>query len=107
MFPQIEGAVCGDGIGDTLDRDLSLLHAVDALANMRVGLVGQQDLSRLGSGLEPGCEVHATADDGIVHPVLAAEVADGAEARVDADPALERSLNAGCAPDSLQGRHAF
>jgi hypothetical protein len=47
-----------------------------------------------------------TADNGVVHAVLAAEVADGAIARADADPQLERLLQSGIAPFGLQLPHA-
>ena len=56
-------------------------------------------------GLQPGGEVHLAADDRVVHPVLAAEVADGAIARVDADSKLEGLFQAGLAPFRLQLPH--
>ncbi len=57
-----------------------------------MSLVGHEDAADLGVRFEPGGEVHLVADDGVVHAVRAAEVADRAEARVDADPKLERLL---------------
>ena len=41
-------------------------------------------------GLQPGGQIHLVANDGVVHPVLAAEIANGAESGVDPDAQLER-----------------
>src|SRR3984893_18117613 len=78
-----------NGVGDALDRDVPTLLTVDTIANIRVGFKGYEDLARRGGGLKPGGEVHAAADDGIVHPNLAAEIPDGAVSGVDSNPALE------------------
>ena len=43
--------------------------------------------------------VHGAADYRVVHPVLAAEVADGAVVGVDADAAAQRCFNSNVAPD--------
>ena len=48
--------------------------------------------------LKPRREVHRAADHGVVHAVFAAEIADGAIAGVNADPAAQRRLDAAVAP---------
>src|ERR1700730_7697122 len=78
-----------NGVGDALDRDVPTLLTVDPIANIRVCFKGYEDLARRGGSLKPGGEVHAAADDGIVHPNLAAEIPDGAVSGVDSNPALE------------------
>ena len=45
--------------------------------------MSDQDPAELSMGLQPRGQVHLAANDGVVHSVLAAEIADGAEARVD------------------------
>src|ERR1700751_1042617 len=85
----VDDLIGRDGVGDALDRDVPTLLTVDPVANIRVGFKGYEDFARRGGGLKPGGEVHAAADDGVVHPILAAEVSDGAVPRVDSDPALE------------------
>jgi hypothetical protein len=41
------------GVGDALDLDGALLDAVDLAGNLRVGLVGNQDLPGRGQRFEP------------------------------------------------------
>ena len=48
--------------------------------------------------LQPRSKVHGAADHRIVHAVLAAEIADRAIARMNADPATQRRLDAAVAP---------
>ena len=47
------------------------------------------DSAELGMGLQPRGQIHLVADDGVVHAVLAAEICDGTEARIDPDAQLE------------------
>src|SRR5215467_13855185 len=101
----VDYLIGGDGVGDALDRDVPTLLTVDPVANVRVGFKGYEDLARRGGSLKAGGEVHAAADDGVVHPILAAEVADGAVPRVDSDPALEGFFDAPRPPYALQLMH--
>jgi hypothetical protein len=101
----VDDLVGGDGVGDALDRDVPALLAVDPVANIRVRFIGYEDLARGGRSLEPGGEVHAAADDGVFHPVLAPEVSDRAVPRVDPDPALKGLFDARCRPHALQLTH--
>src|SRR5437588_9729536 len=103
----LDDLISGDGVGDASDRDVPTLLAVDPLANGSVSFIGHEDLARCGGRLKPRCEVHATADDRIVHPILAAEVADGAVSSVDSDPALKRLFDSRCPPHILQLTHPF
>ena len=54
--------------------------------------------------LQPRGEVRLGTDDRIVHPVVAAEIADIAEAGIDAHPHPERLLDAALAPFGIQLR---
>src|SRR5262249_4076414 len=101
----VDDLIGGDGIGDALDRDLPTLLAVEPVPHVRIGLIGYENLVRCGRRLKPGSEVHAAANDGIVTPILAAEVADGAVPRVDSDPAPEGLFDARRPPYALQLTH--
>ena len=92
-------------MGDALDADVAMLLAADLVLDVRKGLVRNEDPARSGRLFEPRRKVHAAADDRVVHAVLAAEVADGAEPGVDADPALQRPLDARISPHALQLVH--
>src|SRR5690242_8788260 len=80
-------------VGDALNRDVPTLFAVDPLANCRVSFIRYEDFARCGGSFEPRREVHAAADDRVVHSILAAEVPDGAISCIDSDPALEGFFN--------------
>src|SRR5215813_11935640 len=101
----VDYLIGGDGVGDALDRDVPTLLTVDPVANVRVGFKGYEDLARRGGSLKARGEVHAAADDGVVHPILAAEVADGAVPRVDSDPGLKGIFDARRPPHVLQLKH--
>src|SRR5215467_3611000 len=101
----VDYLIGGDGVGDALDRDVPTLLTVDPVADVRVGFKGYEDLARRGGSLKARGEVHAAANDGIVHPILAAEVADGAVPRVDSDPAPEGLFDARRPPYALQLTH--
>src|SRR5918993_4762939 len=64
--------------------------------------MADDNAARLGMRLKPGRQVHLIAYNSIVHAVLAAKIADGAIARVDANPHLERLLQPGIAPFRLE-----
>src|SRR5262245_11842392 len=70
----VDDLIGRDGVGDALYRDVPTLFTVDPVANIRVGFKGYEDLARRGGSFKPGGEVHAAADDGVVHPILAAKV---------------------------------
>ena len=50
--------------------------------------MSDEDSAGLSMGLQPCCQIHFVANDRVVQPVLTAEIADGAETRVDPDPRL-------------------
>src|SRR5215207_9508330 len=87
---EVDDAVGLDRVGQALDPDLAARLAMDLVLHMREGLVGDQDAAGRRLVLEPRGEVHGAADDGVVHAVLAAEIADRAIAGVDADTAAQR-----------------
>src|SRR5258707_15828644 len=101
----VDDLIGRDGGGDALDQDVPTLLTMDPVANIRVGFKGYEDFARRGGSLKPGGKVHAAADDGVVHPNLAAEVPDGAVPRVDPDPALEGLFEARRPPHVLQLEH--
>jgi hypothetical protein len=51
--------------------------------------VSDQDSAELSVGLQPRGQIHLVANDGVVRAVLAAEIANGTETRVDPDAQLE------------------
>src|SRR5262249_55080227 len=102
---EIDHAVGCYWVGDALDLDMAALFAVDHVFDMGMGLVRDQYLSGRASGLEPSGEIHAGANDRIVHPSLAAEVSYGAHARIDTHPASQRVLHTRCSPNILQLFH--
>jgi hypothetical protein len=61
-----------------------------------------ENAAQIGMRLQSGCEVHFIAYDRIVHPVLTAEIADCAIARIDADSQLKRFFRTGIAPFELE-----
>ena len=67
--------------------------------------MSDQDSVQLSMGLQPRGQIHLVANDGVVHPVLAAEIADGAEARIDPDAQLEWLFRAQIQPLELQLAH--
>src|SRR5215213_4772540 len=95
---EVDDAVGRDRVGEALDPDLAARLAMDLVLHMGEGLVRDQDAAGRRLVLEPRGEVHGAADDGVVHAVLAAEIADRAIAGVDADAAAQRRLDAGVAP---------
>src|SRR3569623_1540769 len=71
-------------------------------AHQRVGLVADDDLAWRCNRLQPCRKVRLRSDDGVVHPVVAAEIADIAEPRIDAHADLERLLDSGMTPFRVQ-----
>src|SRR5262249_38296671 len=53
----------------------------------------------------PAREIHTATDDGVVHPIIATEVSDGAETGVDSSSATWRLFNARGTPDAIQFVH--
>src|SRR6185295_3165908 len=68
-----------------LDPDAPQRARIHEVAHPLVGAVADQDLAGLGIGLEPGREVHAVADDRVLHAVLGAHRARHRLARADSD----------------------
>ena len=56
--------------------------------------------------LKPRRKVHLVADDRVVHPIVAAEIADGGKAGADADADPERPFEPALAPFLLELAHA-
>src|SRR6516164_5041628 len=75
----IDDLVRSHGVGDALHINVSALLTGDLVFDKSVGLIRDQNLARRSVLFESGREIYATADDGVVHPVLAAEVSDGTE----------------------------
>jgi hypothetical protein len=75
----------------TLENAAGFLNGVPDVSER---LVRNQDGSRFRFVLQTGREVHGTSDNGVIHPILAAEIADGAVVAVNADTASKWRLNA-------------
>ena len=63
--------------------------------------MSDEDPAELSMRLQPRGQIHLVTNDGIVHPVLTAEIANSAEASVDPDAQLEwlfepRSIHLSC-----------
>ena len=56
---------------------------------------------------EPGRKVHAAADYGVIHPVIATEIPDRAYAGIDAHPALQGLFQSRLPPNYIQLLHAL
>ena len=72
------------------------------VAHKSVGLVADDDMSRLGDRLEPRREINLGTDGGVVHAVDAAEIADVAEAGVDAHAHAERLFRTRATPFDIE-----
>src|SRR5262245_25847905 len=84
---QVDNAIRGDRIGNTLNMDLSQFLTVDRVLHLRKRLIRNEDGSRWSLLFEARGKIHGAADYRVIHPVLAAEVADGAVVCVNADAA--------------------
>src|SRR6516164_5101677 len=73
-----------DRVGDALQRDRLQRARAHHVAHEHEGLVAQHDPARLRNRLQTRGEIGLGADDRVVHPVVAAEIADVAETGVDA-----------------------
>ena len=109
IFITIDNPVCDQGVGETLDLDGALLFAVNLVLDVGVRLVGDEDLAWGTSGFEPCGQVHSTADDGVVHPVIASEVSYRAHAGADADlhsaPTARQGAKCPLSEPATHGRH--
>ena len=102
IFIGVNDLISGYRVGKALYRDAPTLLAVDPLANGRVGFIWYEDFAGRSGGFKPRSEVHAAADDRLVHPVLAAEVPDSAISGIDSDPTLEGFFDTRRSPDLVQ-----
>jgi hypothetical protein len=102
----VEDAIGADRLADALDHDRGQGLGMDLVLDQGIGLMGHEDAAELGMGLQPRGEIHLAPDDRVVHPVLAAEIADGAEAGIDADAELKGLLGPDVHPFALQLPHA-
>ena len=83
---------------DPLHGDRRQLVCDQHASYQRVGFIADDDVARFRNRLQPRRQVRFGADDRVVHPVGAAEIADVAEAGVDAHPHPERVLDPFVAP---------
>ena len=87
IIVSIDDPISGHGVGYTFCIDVAALLTADLVLDVRIRLVRDEDLTRWSHLFEPGREICAAADDGVIQMVLAAEVTDGTETCVDASPA--------------------
>ena len=64
--------------------------------------VADDDVARLRDRLQPRRQIRLGPDDGVVHPIAAAEVADVAEAGIDAHAHAERVFDPFVAPFGIE-----
>src|SRR5262249_17874859 len=70
-------------------------------------LMAHENAAQLSMRLQARREVNFVANDGVIHAVLAPEVAHRAVTRVDSDPQLERLFQSGIAPLELELSHSL
>src|SRR6516162_4334412 len=86
IIVKIDDFVGGHGVGDTLYIDVLAFLTADVVLDLGVGLVGDNDLTRRSHLLKPAREIYTAADDGVIHPILAAKIPDRTVTCVDAGP---------------------
>jgi hypothetical protein len=67
------------GAAKPLYRDSFLFLGQDRILDEGRCSMSDEDSAGLSMGLQPRCQIHLIANDRVVHPVLTAEIADGAE----------------------------
>jgi len=87
---------------NALYRDLWQRARRYDVAHKSVGLVADDDMSRLGDRLETRREINLGTDGSIVHAVDAAEVANVAEASVDTHAHAERLFRTRAPPFDIE-----
>ena len=75
---------------------------VNQTARQFKSFVTHDDFAGLGDGLQTGRKIRLGTDDGVVHAVFAAEVADVAITGVEAHAGFERMFDAAASPDAVQ-----
>ena len=104
---EIHHFVDGDRAAEAFHGDLALVAAHDAVLDQREGFVGDQDFTGFSQGFQAAGQVHFLADDGVVHAVLGAEVANGGVACADAHADFQRCLDTLAAPFLPHDFHVF
>src|SRR5262249_49198562 len=79
----IDDLVRSHRVGDALHINVSALLTADLVFDKSVGLIRDKNLARRSVLFESAREIYTAADDGVVHPVLAAEISDGTETSVN------------------------
>src|SRR5215475_10827751 len=90
LVVNIDDLVRSHRVGDALHINVSALLTGDLVFDESVGLVRNKNFAGRSVLFESAREIYTTADDGVVHPVLAAEISDGAEACVNSSPTTWR-----------------
>src|SRR6266567_3257331 len=102
----IENLVVANRLGKSLGLYGILFLGQNGIFDERIGFMAHENATQIGMRLQSRRQIHLVANDGVIHPVLAAEVADSAIAGVDTDPQLERLFQAGIAPLELKLAHS-
>ena len=96
-----------DFAADAFHRNRRQRAGDNGVADQRVGLVTDDDLAGFGDRLQPRGEVRLRSDDCVVPAIVAAEISDVAETRIDAHANLERVLNSAAAPFCVEAGNAL
>src|SRR5438552_17663393 len=87
----IENLIAANWLGKSLGLYGNLLLGHNHVSDERIGLMAHEDAAQFRVRLQSRRQIHFIADDGVVHPLRAADITDVAIARGDADAPLERS----------------
>ena len=110
LFDQVVDAsndsVVAHWFGDPLGMNGLAYFGENIVLDQGKCFVTQENAAMLGVRLQPRGQVHLTADDRVVHSVLAPEITNGGITCIDSNAELERLLQALIAPFRLQLSHA-
>src|SRR5262249_51184189 len=101
----IDDLVRGHGMRDALHVDVPTLLTTNLVFDESVSFIRDKNLARRSHLFKPAREIHTATDDGVVHPIIATEVSDGAETGIDSSSATWRLFNARGSPDAIQFVH--
>src|SRR6516162_10092075 len=107
IIVQVDHLVRGNGLGYALYINMSALLTTDLLFDKSVSLIRNKNPTRWSYLFEPGCEIYTAADNGVVHPVLATEIPDGAETSINSNSTAWRFFNSRGSPHALQFTHSL
>src|ERR1700757_1185303 len=94
-----------DGVRDALHINVPTLLTVNLVFDESVSLISDENLAGWGPLFKPAREIYTAADDGVVHPIVAAKISDCTEPGVNSSSTTWRLFNARGSPDAIQFAH--